>query len=256
MAITKEISVTAIVIGYVDYKESSKIIKLFTKQLGIISAYARGAKRSKSKMHNLTSPFCLAEFSLIKKSDLYYINDGQIITINEELRRDLRDIYSAQLCLELVEKSLFEDQINSDLFDLLNKTIKIMSNCQKKIRLISMFIIKYVSMIGYKPELNTCVECGKIPKHLGFSIIKGGISCLDHHISLTELKSKEHKYLLWLLYSKLDLVDELEFDVDEKKINKMLIDFAIEQTGMRKPTVLEAFSKFMLNWLDHAIFIY
>lgn len=247
MATINEISVRAIVIGYVDYKESSKIIRLFSRQLGIISAYARGAKRPNSKMHNLTSPFCLAEFSLSKKTDLYYINDGQIISLNEDLRKDLRSIYSAELCIELVEKSLLEHQVNQDLFDLLNKTIKILADSKKKIRLISMFIIKYVSMIGYKPELNRCIECGQIPKHLGFSIAGGGICCLDHQLSATEINSEEYKYLLWLLYSKLDIVDQVQFNIDEIKICKILIDFAIEQTGMRRPNVLEAFSRFMLN---------
>lgn len=247
MATIRDIKVTAIVIGETDYKESSKILKLFTRELGIISAMARGAKRAKSRMQNISSIFCVSKLSLSQRSDFYYINDGKILDLNEELRTDLRSIYSAQLCIELVEKSLMQGQIHVDLFDLLIKTIKILKTCHNKIRLISMFIIKYVSMIGYKPELRKCVSCGLFPKNLSFSIIEGGICCLDHPISAIELKDTEYKYLLWILYSKLELVDEVKFELDEKKIFKIIIDFVIEQTGMKKPRVLDAFSRFMLN---------
>lgn len=250
MVTTKEMTVTAMVIGHVDYKESSKIIRLFSRELGIISAIARGAKRPKSRMQNLSSLYCLGEFSLLRRDDFYYIKEGRVIDLNEGLREDIRSIYCAQLCVDLIEKSLLDHQVNRDLFDLLAKTVGLIPVSENKFRLMSMFVIKYVSMIGYKPQLKTCVDCGKMPNPMGFSISKGGIICLDHQGSAIELSPRDYNYLIWLLYSKLDQVDKIDIDkndIDENKIFAMLINFAIEQIGMKRPRVLEAFQKFIVD---------
>lgn len=246
MAITN-VNVTGLVIGDYDYKESSKILRIFTRELGIISVMARGAKRPKSKLQNLSSLYCLAEYSLVKRKDFYYLDEGKIITINLHLRNDIKSLYSAQLCIELINKSLLEDQISPDLFDLLVKTIEYLGQTDNKLRLVSMFVIKYISMIGYRPELMTCAICKKTPRDVGFSIQAGGITCLDHGQAATYLKDEEYKYLLWLFYSKLDQVDDFAITIDEKNIFRLLIDFAIEKTEMNRPQVLGVFMRFMLN---------
>ncbi|MDO5027401.1 MAG: DNA repair protein RecO [Tissierellia bacterium] len=247
MVTTKEMTVTAIVIGQVDYKESSKIIRLFSRELGLISALARGAKRPKSKMQNISSLYSVSEFSLLRKGDFYHIKEGRVIDLNEGLRGDIRSIYCAQLCVDLVEKSVMDHQVNRELFDLLVKTIQAIASTQSRIRLMSMFVIKWISMMGYKPQLKQCVDCGKMPSPIAFSINKGGLSCLDHGGTVLELSQLEYKYLIWLLYSKLEKVDSLDVAIDEKKLFVMLIDFALEQVGMKRPRVLDAFYRFMLN---------
>ena len=43
--------IEGIIVSEVDYKESSKIINLYTKEYGIIGVLARGAKRLKSNLN-------------------------------------------------------------------------------------------------------------------------------------------------------------------------------------------------------------
>lgn len=248
MATINSIIVEAIVIGSVDYKESSKILKVFSKELGIISVMARGAKRPNSKMQNLTSIFTIAKLELVKRNDFYYLDDGQIISINEHLRIDIKNIYSAELCIQFVEKTLMEAQIDKYIYLLLIKTIKFLGETDHKNRLISMFIIKYMSMIGFRPQLNTCVICGKKNNpELGFSMEYGGITCLNHSITYDYLQQDEYNYLIWLMYSKIDSVNELKIEINEKMICKYLINFFIKKTEINKPTVLEAYHRFMLD---------
>jgi len=240
--------VEGIIIGSVDYKESSKILKVFSKELGIISVMARGAKRPNSKMQNLTSLFTIAKLDLIRRNDFYYLDDGQIISINEHLRLDIKNIYSAELCIQFVEKTLMEAQIDKYVYLLLIKTIRFLAETKNKNRLISMFVIKYMSMIGYRPQLKSCVVCGKhASKEIGFSMDYGGITCLHHDITYDYLKSDEYKYLVWLMYSKIDNVNDLDLDINENVICKYLINFFIKKTEINKPTVLEAYHRFMFD---------
>lgn len=247
MVTTDKLWVKGLVIGQVDYKESSKIIRIFTRELGIISLMARGVKRSNNKLKNLTSLYSFGKFELVKKGDFFYLEDGKLLDLNEGLRLDLKNIYSAQLCIELVERSLMEYQVNFDLFDLLIKTIKFLSLSKEKVRLMAMFVIKYVSMIGYRPELRSCVICGKSPTEKGFSIEHGGITCLDHQIMTDYINENEFRYLNFLMFARLDQVDDWEFEVDEKKIFRNLLAFVMNRAEVKKPNVLDAFFKFVLN---------
>lgn len=232
----------------VDYKESSKILKVFSRDLGIISIMARGAKRPKSRMQNLTSLYTIAEFQLIKRRDFYYLSDGEIIDINSHLRRDIKKLYSAELCLQFLDKSFMEGQVDSYIYELVIKSIKYLANTECYNRLVSMFLVKYMSLIGYQPQLNRCVICGKknMPER-GFSKEYGGITCLDHEIPYTYLKDADYKYFLWLLYSKIDEINNFPLQVDEKKLAREMINFFAMKTEISKPQVLEVYSRFMLD---------
>ena len=62
-----------IIVSEVDYKESSKIVNVFTKDLGIIGCYARGSKKIKNSLNN-ANKFAYGYF---------YINYSQLKTCNK-----------------------------------------------------------------------------------------------------------------------------------------------------------------------------
>ena len=249
MATIKSFEVQGIVVSSVDYKESSKILKVFTRELGIVSVMARGAKRAKSKMQNLTSIFTLANFTLNRSKDFFYLEDGVILDLNIHLREDIKNIYAAQLCLELVNRSVVENEPQRDIFDLLAKSIRFLGISPNKHRLISMFLIKYISLMGYRPRLAQCVICSKKDmEKKGFSIEYGGICCIDHQIPYRYLEKNEYNYLLYLLYQRIDEVDDLDIvkiNVDEKKINSMLLDFAQTKLEINRLMVFKAYQNFV-----------
>ena len=51
------------------YKETSLLLKIFTRNDGLINAIAKGAKRKKSKFSGYLEPFQLIELSLIHISE-------------------------------------------------------------------------------------------------------------------------------------------------------------------------------------------
>ena len=251
MATIRSLELQGIVISSVDYKESSKILKIFTREKGIISIMARGAKRAKSKMQNLTSIYTLAKFTLNRREDFYYLEDGVILELNLHLRNDIKSIYATQLCLELINRAVIENEPQQDIFDLLVKTIKFLETAKNKHRLISMFLIKYISLMGYRPRLAQCVVCSnKDIEKKGFSIEYGGICCINHTIPYSILNKNEYNYLLYIMYQRLDDVDKIdsdEIDVDERKINRMLLDFVQNKLEINRLTVFKAYQNFCLN---------
>ncbi len=245
MVTIDEYKVNAIVIASHDYKESSKIIRVFTRELGRISILARGAKRAKSSLHNISSLFSCSSMVLAKRGDLYYIKEAVIKNANLALRKDIKSIYSAQLCLELVDKTLLEGQVNQDIYDMVEKFLESLPTSKNKTRLMSMFLIKFISMLGYRPHISSCSLCGKIEGPMGFSYHYGGLICLSHSISSISLEEGERKILNWMLFSRFEEADTPGLDFDDRKIFTILIDFILDKTEIKGLRVLKAYKTFM-----------
>jgi DNA repair protein RecO (recombination protein O) len=56
--------IEGIVVSEVDYKESSKIINIFSPTEGVIGVLARGTKKVKSKLSGVTSKFTYGYFHI------------------------------------------------------------------------------------------------------------------------------------------------------------------------------------------------
>ena len=231
-------------INSLDYKESSKILKIFTRSYGILSVVARGAKRPKSKMQNLTSVYCLGDFKLKRAGDMFYLQDGHIEDLNEGLRRDLKDIYFAQVITRYVQRGLFENQVNENIFDLYVKTLSFVVACDKKLRLLNMFLIKYIAFQGYLPRVNACLICGsKALEDKVFSIEDGGLVCKRHGHPGQGLDKDEVFYLNFILYSVLEKYEDLKVSVDELEILDLLAAYIFDKLQIKEAKAIENFIK-------------
>ena len=63
------LDVEGIVISEQDFKESSKIINIFTKEHGIIGVMAKGAKAIKSPLRSVTTKLSYGIFTIYYKED-------------------------------------------------------------------------------------------------------------------------------------------------------------------------------------------
>lgn len=213
----------AFVIRDVDYGESSKILTLFTKDRGIISVMAKGVKSAKSKKFNLVSVFTEANFELTEKNDFYFLKDGQIIESNLEIRKSIDKIYLAHLFFDIIERTSFNYE-DENIYLLLRKSIFYLQKTDDSIRLANMFLLKYVSMIGFKPYLK--LEGLSERKSIYFSLLKGRlINKSTYNDETINLSFKEVKYLERVLLEVLENIDDIENNIDEKKIFKLILNF-------------------------------
>lgn len=228
--------------GYViyslDYKETSRIIKIFTKRLGVISVMARGAKNPKSKKMNLTSPYCKSKFNLKKSRGFYYLIDGEIIDANLGLRTSIDNLYYSQLFSEIILKTVYENMENNEIYDFYDKILKHIDKIERKDILLAMFLLKYSSMLGYKPNLLSCINCGKDRfNRVYFNIDYGGIVCQDCYgpVGGIALSRQDYTYLTQLLYEKIDRADEIDFPkARADEINRILMRFLFDKTEIKK----------------------
>jgi len=97
------INQTAIVIKSTDYKESDKLLKLFTAEGSVISAVAKGVKKSGAKLKGVAQIFSFAEFSLAEKNGFYTVTGASPIESLYALTANPTHYVAAAIMLEAVD---------------------------------------------------------------------------------------------------------------------------------------------------------
>lgn len=191
------------------FKETSKILTLYTLKHGKIQAMARGAYRPKSQLIANTQTFSYNEYQLYKGKNFYYINQGDIIDSFYSIRENIDRLMYGSYLLELMDLSTMEEERNEKLFFLLLKGLSVLSKLDRGfVRFILAYELKFISFLGYKPLLDRCVNCGsKDLSIIKFSIEKGGIickNCFDQDNFCENMNINMYKAMKSLLYTPLD----------------------------------------------------
>ena len=92
-----------IIVSEVDYKESSKIINIYTKELGIIGCLARGSKRLKSNLSGVSTKFTYGYFHInYKDNGMSTLMEVDIIDNFKNIKKDIEKISYISYITELV----------------------------------------------------------------------------------------------------------------------------------------------------------
>ncbi len=168
-----------IVIKEMRFKDSSKIITLYTKELGKITIMARGAYKPKSRLMSNTELFFHNKYTLYKGKSFYYINDTDIVNSFYSLRENMDRLMFGSYMLELVDISTMEGQTQEILFYLLLKGLKILSDLESDfLKFILAYELKFISFLGYRPNFKRCSSCNSsLDNNFRFSIDLGGVIC-------------------------------------------------------------------------------
>ena len=93
------IKVEGIVIGETLFSESSKILKVFTKEYGIISIMSRGCRKPKSVFHEASNKLIYANFDIkYKENGISTLIGVSIIKIFKNIIMDYRDFIKKNMC--------------------------------------------------------------------------------------------------------------------------------------------------------------
>ena len=99
--------VNAIVLRAVNYRDFDRMLTLFSREEGKISAGARGAHRQKSALSAASTQFCTGEYVLDEKNGKYSVKNCMLDEAYYPLREDAkRFAYAAaltQVCEEIVQ---------------------------------------------------------------------------------------------------------------------------------------------------------
>ena len=162
--------------------ENGKRLVILSKDMGKITASAKGAKSAKSRLSAPTQLFSYSSFSGYKNRNFYNINQGEIIESFYAVRSDMEKFAYGSFICELTEKAVPEEMENNDVLHLLLITFAVISQTDFSPRLASViFEIKLLDILGLIAGGEECAQCSK---QLGseqsfFNARYGGIICKE-----------------------------------------------------------------------------
>lgn len=172
------IKTKGIVISESNMGDFDKMLTILTPGNGKISCSAKGARKQNSALLAGTQFLCFAEYILYKKNDTYTINSCEIIEVFYNIRTDLDKINYAVYLTKIILDVTNENENSYKILQLYLNTLYMISETNKDFDfIISIFKIKLLCLLGFKPRIEECVNCRKKDDLTYFSIKDNGVKC-------------------------------------------------------------------------------
>ena len=230
--------IEGIVIGTVDYKESSKIINILTANEGIIGVIAKGSKNPKSKIFATSNLLTYGIFYLnYYKGNIPSLSEVDIKDCFKNIKKDfLKTNYSIFL-LELASQVYRYDK-SEKIYSLLIEGLKKINEGYDSQIITNIIELKLLEHLGIKPVVEHCVNCKKTTDILTISSYKGGYLCKDC-IGKEPIYQIKTIALIRMFYY-IDITEQIK-----KEISSFIDDYYERYSGLylKSKHFLEEFSK-------------
>ena len=171
----------AIVTGYTDYRDSDRMLTLFSAARGRIDCKARNCRKPTSKLLACAQPFVFGEFELFTGSDRTTVNGCDVRETFYPIREDIDRFMTASVCTALCNTVIEREAPDEALFSLLYHTLSFLAYSESDPRdLLIAFLLHYLDRAGYRPSLTSCAVCSRDIRAdavLYFSADAGGAVC-------------------------------------------------------------------------------
>ncbi|AGF77019.1 DNA replication and repair protein RecO [Desulfocapsa sulfexigens DSM 10523] len=172
----------AIVLDCRDHGESDLIVTFFCQHHGRVTGIAKGAKRSKKRFVNKLELFSSLRIlhTTPQNNRLAFIAGAELLDGFINLREDISCYATASIIREITLLATKEVEGDEELYPLLMWVFSSLNNERPPIPALVFFLIRFFSIIGYSPQLKSCLGCGKqlqSDETYQFHIASGGICC-------------------------------------------------------------------------------
>lgn len=172
----------AVVLGRLDYSETSQVIVLFTREHGKVRAIAKGIKRgTKTRFAVGIDLLDVGQVMLSSRQE----RAAKLATVTEwkqthslsGLREKLFRIQAAQYASEITLQLTEDWDPHVELFDALVAILTALSEAAEALPATVTYQRSLLKSIGSLPRFDACVSCGRTGDLTHFSSFEGGMIC-------------------------------------------------------------------------------
>ncbi len=121
---------------------------------------------------------CFGEYILYKSGENYSINSCDTIEMFYNIRTDLDKIKYAVHITKIIQDVTNENENSYKVLQLYLNTLYMISETETDMDFVlSVFKIKLLCILGFKPRVDECVNCGQKENLKHFSIRDNGVKC-------------------------------------------------------------------------------
>ena len=153
-------TVTGMVLSAMPVGDYDRRLVILTREIGKISAFAKGARKPNSALLACSQPFTFGEFALYAGRDSYSIVSTEITNYFGELRDDFNSLcYGFYFC-EFADYLTKENNDEKDILKLLYQTLRVLTKKTINEPLIrAIYELKIMALSGEAPQVFGCVKC-------------------------------------------------------------------------------------------------
>lgn len=204
-----------------------RMVLLFSKKYGKISAGSNISEKGKNKSSLAMRPFTYGRYELFKNRDSYNINGTEVIKSYYHIGEDVEKYMFCSYALEFTEKLLQEEAPAPGIFNMILDLFNIMEKRSKKYSsLILAYQIKVLQEVGSMPRVSQCVVCGEKEEPVLFSVKEGGVICKKCCLKFHDNKNDTLIYTV-----NFGIVDILRYILDNplKSFENLALDDEIQK---------------------------
>ena len=180
-----------------DYRESSVILTVLTKEYGKISLVAQSARKMTSKNRGSILPYTKGEFFFDFKETrtMFRLKTAHTIEMYRYLHEDLNASLAIAVIAEVMDAFLLESadfELSSHFYALFEETCTALNERHRADIVLAVTLADLLDVQGIGPDVDECVLCGNT-NVAAISVRDGGFLCADcaagHGVSLNDLSS-------------------------------------------------------------------
>ncbi|MBB3206604.1 DNA repair protein RecO (recombination protein O) [Rhodopirellula rubra] len=159
---TQHHSTTAIVLRLVEFSETSLVVTLLTRDLGRISALAKGARRLKGPFEGSLDLLSVCRITLIAKSSdtLDLLTESKLRRRFRGGERSLTRTYAGYYVAETLRWWLDDAERHEELFDLTLATLGLIDGEGPVAETLLAYDCQCLRLLGHAPATRGCTACG------------------------------------------------------------------------------------------------
>lgn len=141
-----------IVLARRNFGEADRILSIYSKNHGRISAIAKGIRRLTSRKRGHLEVFSYVNFQIADGHGIGILTEVETVNSFEKVRKDLKKVSLAYFFTEVIGKITHEHERNDGIFEL---TLNYLEKLQLETRLRSLrmsFILELLTITGFWPE--------------------------------------------------------------------------------------------------------
>ncbi len=177
------VTTRAVLLRAHDYGETSRILRFYTADHGLLSVMARGVRGASGKSGTGLNSFASGDLTAYVRPhrDLHTMKDFYCVSLRGDIGGDMLRFAGASAVAELILNHT-EQESHPGLLDALEATLdELAAGVGPALATTCVAGLWHVvDVLGFSPELDMCVLCGEIlgPEDVGrFDLPAGGVRC-------------------------------------------------------------------------------
>ena len=172
-----------IVLRSIRYGEADRILDLYTRDAGLVSAIAKGIRRTKSRFGARLEPLSCVDFVAYHGRTLDTVTQAEVLRSFRTVREDLARFEAAAGMVGSVRALSGGDEADRRVFNLLYNALDVLETRDSDFEAVqAAFGLKLSILAGYAPQLDACLNCEADldeirDPHYYFAPNHGGVLC-------------------------------------------------------------------------------